>query len=218
MGSHAAVLAAPPTPRGEEAETRWQAEWDKLPDGMHAYTRARQAGINALSTPRAEIGDDARAREAWDQTRPVGGMFWNELPDHEQERLTAIARHFAAATPDAASVMPDAGETWASIAQWCEETFGPCGAHRMAERAMEEGVELLDETSEQDEWTHKARIEAADMLICLSRVPAIWAAVEEKMAINRARKWNIQGDGTGYHIPAAASHAENAKGEADVKR
>lgn len=91
------------------------------------------------------------------------------------------------------------GETWASIAEWCEATFGPCSPERVATRAREEMKELVDETEIAAGWTDKARIEAADVLICLSRVPGIWEAVEEKMAINRARKWRIMGDGTGYH-------------------
>jgi len=121
-----------------------------------------------------------------------------------------------------ASVSSASAETWDSVAQWCEATFGPCGAHRMAERAMEEGTELLDETSGREEWTDKARIEVADMLICLSRVPGIWSAVEEKMAINRARTWDLCGDGTGYHVKPSASPkpvpATNQAGEVEFPR
>jgi hypothetical protein len=92
-------------------------------------------------------------------------------------------------------------ESIASIATWCDETFGPAGAHRIANRAKEELKELLDETPG-DEWTDKARIEAADVVIILLRTPGIWEAIEEKMAINRKRKWRLTGDGCGYHIPA----------------
>jgi hypothetical protein len=35
-------------PMRDHATQAWEDAWDALPDGMHAYTRARQAGINAL--------------------------------------------------------------------------------------------------------------------------------------------------------------------------
>jgi hypothetical protein len=83
-------------------------------------------------------------------------------------------------------------ETFESIAQWCEETFGPVTPKRLAERAEEELWKLIaDPTSAE---------KAADVLICLARVPGIWDAVERKMAINRKREWTLRGDGTGYHI------------------
>lgn len=94
-------------------------------------------------------------------------------------------------------------ETIESIAAWCDETFGPAGAYRVARRAREEIKELIGETPG-DEWTHRARIEAADVVIILLRTPGIWDAIEEKMAINRQRKWRLTGDGCGYHIPAQA--------------
>lgn len=93
------------------------------------------------------------------------------------------------------------GETIASIVAWCDETFGPAGAYRVARRANEEMQELLEKTPA-DEWTDDARIEAADVLIVLLRTPDIWAAIEQKMAINRKRQWRLTGDGCGYHVPA----------------
>lgn len=109
-------------------------------------------------------------------------------------RWPAIADAILAAQP------APLGETWASIAGWCEQTFGPCIPARVAKRASEEMRELIDETAEAADWTDKAREEAADVAICLSRVPGIWEAVERKMAINRAREWRLMGDGTGYHV------------------
>jgi hypothetical protein len=85
-------------------------------------------------------------------------------------------------------------ETFETIAQWCEETFGPVTPERTAKRAAEEMNELLADPSRVEE--------AADVVIVLSRYPGLWEAVERKMAVNRARKWRLMGDGTGYHIPA----------------
>lgn len=93
---------------------------------------------------------------------------------------------------------PDA-ETLETIAEWCEATFGPVDLPRIAERANEEMQELLAEPSKVEE--------AADVLIVLSRYPDLWKAVERKMKINRARKWRLMGDGTGYHIPAALTQS-----------
>ena len=91
------------------------------------------------------------------------------------------------------------GETWASINQWCDETFGPATVSRIISRAKEEFDELIDAT---DSVEHAA-IEAADVTIILCRIPGFAEALQKKMAINRARKWNTLGDGTGYHISEA---------------
>jgi hypothetical protein len=90
-------------------------------------------------------------------------------------------------------------ETFETIAQWCEETFGPITPRRMVERAEEEMDELHENPASAEE--------AADVLICLARVPGIWEAVERKMAVNRKRQWALRGDGTGYHIKPAAEPA-----------
>jgi tellurite resistance protein len=88
-------------------------------------------------------------------------------------------------------------ETFETIAQWCEETFGPIAPERIVSRASEEMDELrADPTSAE---------EAADVLIVLARVPGIWDAVERKMAVNRKRRWLLRGDGTGYHIKPVVS-------------
>jgi NTP pyrophosphatase (non-canonical NTP hydrolase) len=55
----------------------------------------------------------------------------------------------------------------------------------------------------------KIAAEAADVLIVLYGVAGmrgfdLHAEVDRKMAVNRARRWKANGDGTGYHIPAAA--------------
>lgn len=94
-------------------------------------------------------------------------------------------------------------ETFDTITEWCEGLFGPCKPARVAERAMEEMIELIDETSKIGTWKADAILEAADVVITLARVPGLWAAVEMKMAINRGRQWKAMGDGTGYHIKAA---------------
>jgi hypothetical protein len=88
------------------------------------------------------------------------------------------------------------GETLQTIAQWCEETFGPVTPERVAKRAAEEMEELLAEPTKVEE--------AADVVIVLSRYPNLWEAVERKMAVNRARKWRLMGDGTGYHVKPEA--------------
>jgi hypothetical protein len=89
-------------------------------------------------------------------------------------------------------------ETWESINQWCDDTFGPATVPKIIARAKEEFDEL-----ETDGADHA--IEAADVVICLCRIPGFADALQRKMAINRNRKWRTTGDGTGYHIPALAA-------------
>lgn len=98
-------------------------------------------------------------------------------------------------------------ETLATIAAWCEETFGPVAPERVAKRAAEEMDELLAEPTKVEE--------AADVVIVLSRYPGLWEAVERKMAVNRARTWRLMGDGTGYHVPDAAPAGETGTAETE---
>jgi hypothetical protein len=92
--------------------------------------------------------------------------------------------------------MTDPTETIASIIQWGEDTFGPCSQERAIDRAWEEWQEMRLPNAD-------VPIEAADVIICLLRVPGVAEAIQRKMAINRQRRWNVLGDGTGYHIKEA---------------
>lgn len=87
-------------------------------------------------------------------------------------------------------------ETFETINQWCDDTFGPATWQRMIERAKEEFDELEDCLT-----VEGAAIEAADVVICLCRIPGFAQALQDKMAINRKRRWALTGEGTGYHIP-----------------
>jgi len=97
-----------------------------------------------------------------------------------------LARHTQEAGPTL--------ETIASMIQWGDETFGPCTADKAISRAGEEWQEMIEPGAD-------VPIEAADVIICLMRIPGIADAIQRKMTINRARKWRLMGDGTGYHIP-----------------
>lgn len=185
-------------------------------------TRAENAQVPHLGDREAIAREALKAADAWDAhciasertnaaipaidgTRAERAVYDERYRASEEARreMHRAACDFAKwASENRPSLTPSPGgegETWASIAEWCEATFGPCSPERVATRSREEMKELVDETEIAAGWTDKARIEAADVLICLSRVPGIWEAVEEKMAINRARKWRIMGDGTGYH-------------------
>lgn len=96
-------------------------------------------------------------------------------------------------------------ETFDTIRQWAEDTFGPITTARTVERAGEEFEELRAEPEDVSE--------AADVVICLARIPGLWAEVERKMTVNRGRRWRLMGDGTGYHIkatPAASAPADTS--------
>lgn len=88
-------------------------------------------------------------------------------------------------------------ETLESIIAWGDETFGPCSQDRAIERAWEEWQEMLEKGAD-------VPIEAADVIICLLRIPGILDAINRKMTINRGRTWDVRPDGTGYHVKTAA--------------
>lgn len=99
-------------------------------------------------------------------------------------------------------------ETTETISRWAEETFGPAGSNaRVAARANEEMAELLRKvTSAKDgEVDAMTAEECADVVIVLHRLAwrcgvDLYAAVNQKMEINRRRKWNLDGSGHGYHV------------------
>jgi hypothetical protein len=86
-------------------------------------------------------------------------------------------------------------ETADSIRQWAVDTFGEATPSRTVERAHEEFDELLLACTPQDTLA-----EAADVVITLCNLPGLAAEIDRKMGINRARVWNVKGDGTGYHV------------------
>lgn len=92
-------------------------------------------------------------------------------------------------------------ETFETIRQWAVSTFGPANMVRTVDRAGEEFDELLAETDRYFAgYPANVLEEAADVVITLCNLPGLQAAIDAKMAKNRARKWNVMGDGTGYHV------------------
>lgn len=102
-------------------------------------------------------------------------------------------------------------ENTETISRWAEATFGTAGSNaRCVARANEEMAELLTKVTtfadgEADEAT---ALECADVVIVLHRVAYrcgfdLYAMVDRKMAVNRRRKWKIDGSGHGYHIGEA---------------
>jgi len=100
---------------------------------------------------------------------------------------------------------PDGDETSASIARWQEETFGSVDSNwSSVVRAQKEWDELRDCVCEDDD-DPRAVMEIADVAIVLSRILAFHGrelkdVINEKMKINRARKWSTTGDGHGQHV------------------
>ena len=71
-------------------------------------------------------------------------------------------------------------------------------------RAAEELAELIELLVENDD-DPKACSEVADIAIVLAGIPAVHGHkqsddIDAKMAINRARKWAMTGDGHGQHV------------------
>lgn len=98
-------------------------------------------------------------------------------------------------------------ETVYSVTRWANITFGDSTPEDSLARAFKEIRELF--------WlwvwgwlgvkpfNHVLLVrEAADVCITLYRYIGIVdaLAIERKMAVNRARRWKLSGDGTGQHI------------------
>lgn len=95
-------------------------------------------------------------------------------------------------------------ESSQSIAQWGSDTFGDAASVKAyAIRAQEELAELI-EAIENSEPKKDIIHEAADVTILLHRIAGtlgleLYDAVDEKMMINRKRKWTPSGNGVGQH-------------------
>lgn len=95
-------------------------------------------------------------------------------------------------------------ETQKTIAEWGETTFGPArDPLDLVLRAQQELGELADAVRQRDR--NEAAMETADVMILLYRLAEDLGydaarSVQEKMTVNRARKWIRAGDGTGKHI------------------
>lgn len=81
------------------------------------------------------------------------------------------------------------------IAAWAEDTFGPTTVEATVKRIDREFREFFRDPVK----------EAPDIVIFLYRLMAISGrdldkAVDEKMAVNKARQWVLAGDGTGQHV------------------
>lgn len=90
-----------------------------------------------------------------------------------------------------------------SIAQWGEETFGKATLKSLALRAEEELKELI-QAIEAEETDETIGLKAADVAILLHRLSGTLGRelsqdVDQKMKVNRTRKWIKTGDGTGQH-------------------
>ena len=95
-------------------------------------------------------------------------------------------------------------ETQATISTWANDTFGPSGSNaRVAARANEEMAELLRALTADD----------ADVLIVLYRLATrlgvdLYAEVDRKMSINRAREWKLDATGHGYHVRSGKKRSD----------
>jgi len=91
-----------------------------------------------------------------------------------------------------------------SVSKWAEQTFGAAGSNAsVAARANEEMSELLMALAIDDKSPQTGE-EIADVICVLWRLAVragvdVQKAIDAKMKINRARKWNLDGSGHGYH-------------------
>lgn len=92
-----------------------------------------------------------------------------------------------------------------SITEWADKTFGEVQSNlSIAHRAEDELVELILILGDNDA-DPRASVEIADVVIVLYRLASklgvdLHDEIDKKMAINRARKWRLDGAGQGQHI------------------
>jgi len=98
-------------------------------------------------------------------------------------------------------------ENQESVNEWASKTFGNPTPKAAVARMLKEVEELkeLDLSEITEEVREKAMRECADILIVLWVVSDTLGGdlqyyVNEKMQINRKRKWKMNGDGTGQHV------------------
>lgn len=96
-------------------------------------------------------------------------------------------------------------ETQRSIGAWARETFGVSTPLRAATRMNEEVAELLAGMSILGQDPRKIHEECADVLVVLFVLAErlgvdLMTEVQRKMAVNRARKWKLDGSGCGQHV------------------
>jgi NTP pyrophosphatase (non-canonical NTP hydrolase) len=93
-------------------------------------------------------------------------------------------------------------EDQSTITEWQRDTFGSVTPLNAFCRARKEWRELEDLMTEN--MSSKAVDEAADVVIVLYALAGAFGldlheAIDRKMAINRSREWDLNGDGTGQH-------------------
>jgi hypothetical protein len=101
-------------------------------------------------------------------------------------------------------------ETQKTISEWGFKTFGyPKSPVFIIDRLLKEVDELKDLKEQAEKYNDlvysKIADECADIHIMLCQVMAVLgydlpSCVNHKMEINRGRKWEVKGDGTGQHI------------------
>lgn len=152
--------------------------------------------------------DNARLRECMEKAHAyirdhrhgkAQAMLFDGLEKWKQTALAEGQAHI----PDASNMAY--AETVESVTTWANETFGQATVYAQIQRAKQELDELLELMVVEDGRTDngkKLAEEAADVCICLYRVIGTLdpEAINKKMAINRARKWKVDGHGCAQHV------------------
>lgn len=91
-----------------------------------------------------------------------------------------------------------------TITDWANRTFGGGAYEAVCKRAVDEINEFLAAVAEDRRADVKA--EMPDIVITLYRLATVLGfdllqSVDDKMAVNRLRRWISYGDGTGQHVP-----------------
>lgn len=102
-------------------------------------------------------------------------------------------------------------ETGYTIQVWAEQTFGVADSDVVIwDRAHQEMIELLERLDPEGDKYESSTLrdaaeECADVVIVLAQIAArqgwdIFDMVDQKMRVNRARKWKVNSKGVGQHV------------------
>lgn len=173
-------------------------EKKEIQDALAQRLRDLEEVCQTESELRAELsnlrGLAGQFIEAWDHDGEPNAAAYEDVVEKARRILTGVKQNHSV---DANKMV--APETIASVTTWANETFGPATIEVQIDRAWKEFRELLQLRGLD---TDKIAEEAADVCICLFRVIGTLdpEAINKKMAKNRARKWQVDGQGCAQHV------------------
>lgn len=193
-------------------------------DGAHGKEHVTTYGRNVWQCQQAALGGDKIKRAlGWppDQCALTVKLIADGVRRGIVKHLERSGSNYAADIVRFAAQSSLGTESTATIATWANATFGASPSNMSTfERARKEWTEL-ERKLEANDADPEAVTEIADVVIVLQRIAAahgkdLYAEIDRKMAINRARKWELTGDGHGQHVEEGSDDVSSAAPEDEL--